>query len=256
MSLVELERQGNVAIVSLATPGNRNALTPAMVGEFVAACDEIDADQGIGAAVVRGLGGYFCAGAHRDLLAGNRRAAGTPELYTTLDGMYRGFSRVGALAVPTVAAVRGGAVGAGVNLALATDLRIMGSEARLMSGFPRLGLHAGGGHFHLVDRLAGRETASAMGLFGEPVDGEEACRLGLVWRAVPDDEVEPLALTLAERVAADPGLARMTVRSMRLSLDAGGVSWAAASEIEHGAQVWSFQRAAQREAAAMNEPAR
>jgi enoyl-CoA hydratase len=119
-----------------------------------------------------------------------------------------------------------------------------------MSGFLRLQVHAGGGHFHLVGRLGGRETAAAMGLFGEAIDGEQACRLGIAWRALPDAEVEAEALALAQRAAVDPALARVTKRSMRLSLDAGGVSWPAAAELEHGAQVWSFHRAAEREAAA------
>ena len=73
--------------------------------------------------------------------------------YTSLGGIYRAFTRVGQMQVPTIAAVRGAAVGAGINLMLATDLRIVADDARLISGFLRIGLHPGGGHFGL---LAGR----------------------------------------------------------------------------------------------------
>jgi enoyl-CoA hydratase len=246
MALIELERDGNVAIVSFAAPETRNALTREMAQELVQACEEIDADRGIGAVVLRGQGGYFCAGAHRDLLAETRTMASTPDLYTSMDALYGSFVRVGELSVPSIAAVRGGAVGAGVNLALSADLRVIGVDATLMSGFLRLGVHGGGGHFHLVGRLAGRETAAAMGLFGEPVDGRRARDLGLAWRALPDGEVEDEAVGLAQRVAADPLLARVTVRTMRLTLDATGVPWRAATELEHGPQVWSLQRAAER----------
>ena len=122
-----------------------------------------------------------------------------------------GFVQIGELPVPAVAAVRGAAVGAGVNLLLATGLRIVAEDARIIGGFPRIGIHPGGVHFTLLGRLVGRETAAAIGVFGEETSGSRAHELHLEWEAVPDGDVEPRAVELARRAAADPALPRRTV---------------------------------------------
>ena len=93
--------------------------------------------------------------------------------------------------------MRGAAVGAGLNLALATDLRIVSRTARLLPGFAQIGIHPGGGHFTLLNRVAGREAAAALGLFGEEVDGDRAVALGLAWAAYDDGDVQDRALALA-----------------------------------------------------------
>src|SRR5699024_5124420 len=94
--------------------------------------------------------------------------------YRDLETVYAAFTTVGEIGLPTVAAVRGAAVGAGINLALATDLRVVSRTARLLPGFDRIGIHPGGGHLSLLHRVAGREVAAGMGLFGEEVSGERA----------------------------------------------------------------------------------
>ena len=100
----------------------------------------IDRNPDIGAVVVTG-GPYFCAGAHRDTLAGAGADPVGEPAPSDLSVVYRSFARVGELEPPTVAAIRGGAVGAGINLAFATDLRVVADDARLMAGFSRIGLH-------------------------------------------------------------------------------------------------------------------
>jgi enoyl-CoA hydratase len=231
MAEVRVEIDGHVAILSLDAPDRRNALTPAMAAELIAACEELDANPDVGAVVVRGEGGYFCAGAHRDTLA-------------NVGAVYDSFVRVGQLEAPTVAAVRGGAVGAGANLALATDLRVVAEDARLTAGFLRIGLHPGGGFFTLALRGAGREAAAALGLFGETIDGRRAAALGLAWDAVPDGTVDDRARELARIAGSDPALARRTARTFRLELGPPTVPWAAALEAERAAQMWSLRRRA------------
>lgn len=246
MPEVRVEREGAAARLVLDAPARRNALTVPMAEELVAACEDLDADRGVGAVVVCGEGGFFCAGGDRDTL----RAAGVDpaaeEPWAAVGAIYSAFARVGELEPPTVAAVRGGAVGAGVNLMLATDLRVVGEDARVASGFMRLGIHPGGGHFALAGRTAGREVAVAVGLFDQELTGARAAALGMAWAAVPDGEVEPLALELAARAGADPELARRTARSMRLELGPPAVGWPLALESERAAQMWSMRRAAER----------
>jgi enoyl-CoA hydratase len=178
----------------------------------------------------------------RSVLADTGRDPVEDEAYRNLETVYAAFTTVGSIGVPTVAAVRGAAVGAGLNLALATDLRVVSRTARLLPGFAQIGIHPGGGHFTLLARVAGREAAAALGLFGDEVDGERAVALGLAWAAYDDGDVEEQALALARRVAQDPALARRMVASFRRETAAGGVPWDVAVELERSPQMWSLRR--------------
>jgi enoyl-CoA hydratase len=247
LSEIALTRDGSVAVLTLDAAGRRNALTPEMARALSQACDEIDADERVGAVVVRGAGGSFCAGADLGALA----AVGEDPLdaanYADLEAIYEAFVRVGELRAPTVAAVRGAAVGAGLNLALVTDLRIIADDATLVAGFLRIGVHPGGGSLTMLNQRAGREAAAAMAIFGERIDGRRAVELGLAWRSLPDNEVEEGALELARTAAADPELARLAVRSLRS--EAGtNLPVRVALEYERASQLWSLSRRARREA--------
>lgn len=241
MGDIHLERRDGVAVITVDSVEVKNGLTPEMGLRLAAVCDEIDADETIGATLVKGAGGTFCSGADR-----RRWTPGTDQAedtnYREMSAIYNSFKRVGSLRVPTVAAVRGAAVGAGINLMLAADLRIVADNARLISGFLRIGLHPGGGFFTIAGRTAGREATAAMGLFSEEVDGKRAEALGIAWRAVPDAEVEDTAFELAARPARDPALARETVRSFRTELGPPGIGWEAAMHFERASQMWSQRR--------------
>jgi enoyl-CoA hydratase len=239
---VELDVESHVATITLNDPERRNALDVESARRVLEICDEIERNPDVGAAIVRGAGGTFCSGAVRDLLKRAGEDPAEPERFDSVGAVYDAFVRIGELPVPTVAAVRGAAVGAGVNLLLATDLRIVAADARIIGGFLRIGIHPGGGHFTLLGRLAGRETATAIGLFGEEISGARAQELHLAWEAVADDEVESRAFELAARVAADPQLARTTVASLRNQLGPPSVSWPAAVAMERAAQMWSLRR--------------
>ncbi|MHA6616338.1 enoyl-CoA hydratase/isomerase family protein [Pseudonocardia sp. DLS-67] len=241
MGEVHLERRDGVAVLTIDSVEVKNGLTPEMGRQLAQLCDEIDADESLGAAVVRGAGGTFCSGADR-----RRWRPGVDQAeetaYNDTGAVYGAFMRVGALAVPSIAAVRGAAVGAGINLMLATDMRVVADNARIMAGFLRIGLHPGGGFFTIAGRTAGREATAAMGLFSEEIDGRRAEQLGMAWRAVPDGEVEELAFELAARSAKDPALARQAVRSFRTELGPPGIGWEAALHFERATQMWSQRR--------------
>jgi enoyl-CoA hydratase len=156
--------------------------------------------------------------------------------------IYQSFTRVGELLAPTVAAIEGGAVGAGTNLALATDLRVVADDAILRSGFLAIHLHQGGGHGSLLARSAGREVGSALALFGESVTGRRAVELGLAWSAVPAGSTLDTALALARIPGADPDLSRQVARSTRLQLAVDDLEWQRGLELERAAQMWSLRR--------------
>lgn len=246
---IRLDRRDGVATLTLDRPAQRNALTPAMADEMLAAFADIDADPTIGAAVIQGAGGHFCAGA--DLGEAARMFADPldAQVYDGTSRIYEAFVRAGRLAVPVVAAVRGAAVGAGMNLMLAADLRIVARDARLLSGFLRLGVHPGGGHMMLLAEAAGPQAAAAMALFSEEIDGTHAQALGLAWAAVPDGEVEGHAQALARRAARDPELARAAVRTLRETASDKPREWARALQAERAVQLWSMRRAGLRQGA-------
>jgi enoyl-CoA hydratase len=237
-----VERDAGVATITLNAPDRRNALTRAMARALVDVCDELDGDPTVGAVVVRGEGGFFCAGGDRQTLADAGRDPATPAAWSGIGDVYRSFQRVGELEPPTIAAVRGGAVGAGMNLAFATDLRVVATDAKLISGFLPIGLHPGGGHSALLGRTGAREATSALALFGERIDGARAAELGLAWEAVEDAEVDARAHALASVPAADPELARRTARSLRTVLGPPALPWAAALDLERASQMWSMRR--------------
>jgi enoyl-CoA hydratase len=240
--MIDLEVRDGIAFITLNAPKTRNALNNEIADQFVAACDVADRDPAVGAAVIKGAGGTFCSGAERGHLDEVGRDPVEDRRYQSLGGIYRAFTRVGQMQVPTIAAVRGAAVGAGINLMLATDLRIVAEDARLISGFLRIGLHPGGGHFGLLAGRAGSEAAAAAGIFGEEISGLRAVELGLAWQALPAEQVEERAAELARRPARDPDLARKATASLRMELGPPRLPWAAALEVERGAQLWSLRR--------------
>jgi enoyl-CoA hydratase len=240
---VRLDVEERVAVVTLDAEDRRNALTPDMARDLISAFDEVDARPDIGALVVRAEGRSFCAGGDIATLTAAGRDPAEPSAYAGMSAIYDSFFRLGQVSVPTVAAVRGSAVGAGMNLLLATDLRIVASDVRLLCGFLKRGMHPGGGHFVLLSRLIGREAAAAMALFGEELDGARAVELGLAWESVDAASVDDRARELACRVAADPELARVAVQNFRRETESP-VSWEIATQFERPAQMWSMRRSA------------
>lgn len=238
---VTYEVREGVARITLAAPGRRNALSVEMSHEIIEAARTAEADPAVGAIVITG-GPHFCSGAVREVLAAAGKDPAEDRAYRNLETIYRAFTSIGEIGLPTIAAVRGAAVGAGLNLALATDLRVVSMTARLLPGFAQIGIHPGGGHFTLLSRAGGREAAAAMGVFGEEIDGARAVQLGMAWAAVDDDQVESEAHRLAARVGRDPDLARRLVASFRRQTAGGGLPWDVAVEMERPSQMWSLRR--------------
>jgi enoyl-CoA hydratase len=242
MPLVRTDITAGVATLTLADPDRRNALTLPMVSEIEEAVDELEADPAVGALVVTGEPPAFCAGA--DLSHLSSSADGSAE--SGLRAIYEGFLRIGRSSLPTIAAVNGAAVGAGMNLALVCDVRLASTRARFDTRFMQLGLHPGGGHTWMFRRIAGPQAVSAAVLFGEVLDGAEAERVGLVWRCLPEDELLAAAQAMAERAAAAPheltARTKATIADMATVIEAG-----AAVDRELEPQVWSMDQPAFKE---------
>lgn len=224
-----------VGLVTLDAPARRNAFDLDMCQEVIAAVDALEADPSVGALVVTGAGSAFCAGADLSHLGASQREG--------LLAVYEGFLRFARSPLPTIAAVNGPAVGAGMNLALACDVRLAGHSARFDTRFLQLGIHPGGGHTWMMRNIVGPQATAATVLFGEVLGGPEAERTGLVWRCVPDDDLVPLALDMAASAARAP---RELVQRVKATIGdmASIAEHAHAVERELGDQVWSVTQPA------------
>ncbi len=233
MPLITTEVHERVAVLTLNDPDKRNAVTLAMNDEIIAALDEWESDDGIGALVVTGAPPAFCAGADLSDLLADQGPAGMRKVYD-------GFLRIAHCPMPTIAAVNGAAVGAGFNMVLACDIVIAARrKARFDSRFLQIGLHPGGGHTWRLRSITSRQTALAMVLFGEVIGSEQALDLGLVWKVVDDDDLLSECLTLATRAAAQPKELAARTKATILTLDTISES---DQSVEHELhpQLWSM----------------
>ncbi|MFV1470798.1 enoyl-CoA hydratase [Mycolicibacterium elephantis] len=212
--LVLVHIEDRVAVVTVNDPDRRNAVTFDMSVQLRAAVDAAEANPDVHALVVTGAGKAFCAGADLSALG-----------EATEDGLrkiYDGFLAVANCALPTIAAVNGAAVGAGLNLALAADVRIAGPAALFDPRFQKLGIHPGGGATWMLQRAVGPQVARASLLFGMRFDAEAAVRHGLAL-AVADDPVAAARELAAGPAAAPRDVVLATKASMRATANPGVV---------------------------------
>jgi enoyl-CoA hydratase len=238
MELVRRELRDGIALVTLDDPKRRNALSLAMAEALKDTLDTLEASPEVGAVVVTGNPPAFSAGADlNDLERADRES---------LRRIYDGFLAVARFPAPTIAAVNGPAVGAGLNLALACDVRVAARSARFESRFLDLALHPGGGHTWMLRQLLGPQGAAAVVLCGEALDGEAAARRGLAWTCVEDAALLDEAARLAGRAAAASGdlvrRLKATLRGMASVTDHD-----AAVDRELEPQLWSVEQSAFRE---------
>ena len=238
MEHVVIDRHDRVALVTLVDLERRNAMTAGMVDEIVETFDALEADTETGAVVLTGAAPAFCSGADVAALGALSEQQDDGER-RQVRSIYEGFLRVLRSSLPTVAAVNGPAVGAGLNLALACDVRIAGTSARFDTRFLRIGLHPGGGHAWMLERAVGPQAAAAMLLFGAALDGPRAAEVGLAWACHPDDELIDRAIEFAARAATVPKeLSAAAVATLREAPWQPDFDTAVATEITR--QSWSL----------------
>lgn len=223
-SLVRLERDGAVATLTFCDPERRNAMSEAMGEAFAERMAALGAEEELRAVVITGEGRAFSAGGDLGMIearADQAQAAPGRARRPVREAMrhfYGLFLSLRELPCPSVAAVNGHAIGAGLCVALACDLRLVAREARLSLNFTRLGIHPGMGATWTLPRLIGSARAAELLYTGRSFDGEEAERLGMASRVLPAAEVLPAARALAGEIAAcAPGAVRGVKRALARS---------------------------------------
>lgn len=237
--LVSVTVDGDVARVTLDNPGMRNALTADLAEDLVAAMETVT-ERDVGCVVLAGNGETFCAGGDVDAMteAIQHREAGEWDAAAVRSAVERTASAVTAVAtceIPTVAALRNPAYGAGAALAIACDAVVASEEAAINFDFRRLGLAVDSGVSYFLPRLVGASTAKTLVFTGETVEAERAADLGLFNRVVPAGSFEEELDAFVDRIASGPTGA---LRASKRLLDAGHRrSLDAAVEAETDAQV-------------------
>jgi len=219
---VQVKVQNAVAVITINNPPV-NAISAPVVDGIAAACDEMESDRSIKAAVITGTGMAFSAGADVKEIAAALKSGDAGEK------SQRGidiFSRVENLPIPIIAAINGLCLGGGLELAMSCHIRICSDRARLGQPEINLGLVPGWGGTQRLPRLIGRGKALRMILTGDPVSAPQALQLGIVDDVVPEAELVRTATGLAQRMASKSRIAashalRVIREGLGTDLDAG-----------------------------------
>lgn len=204
-----------VALVTLNNPKKRNAMSEEMTAEWAAAMSDLASDRTLRAVVVTGTGKSFCSGGDMSWIASEPHASVHSLRERTLS-FYRSWLSVRKLEVPTIAAINGPAVGAGMCVALACDIRYASATASMSVPFVRLGMHPGMGSTWLLPNVIGAAAARDLLLTGRTIDAAEALSLRLVTRLLPNENFLDEVLETAAGIASTAPIAsRLTTLSLR-----------------------------------------
>jgi enoyl-CoA hydratase len=243
-----------IAVLTLDDPDRRNAMTVGMGDDLAERAAELAADDGLRVVVLTGAPPAFSGGGDLGMLEDLARRTREEGLDATgtMRAFYRRFLAIRDLPVPVIAAINGHAIGAGLCIALACDLRLVAAEARVGLNFARLGLHPGMGGSWFLPRLLGTQRAAEWLYTGRLVTGQEAAAEGLALEALAADEVLPAALALARRIAeASPVVVRQLKRNLGAvdgrDLDAALLAEARAQAVSYGTEDLAEGLAAARE---------
>ena len=205
--IVERPADG-VAMITLNRPDRGNGVVPELAADLIDALNVLDADFSVRVLVVTGAGKQFCAGA--DLVEFQRYLAEdharTQEPYNARV-LFPVTQRLVSCRLPVIAAINGGATAGGLDFALACDIRIASTAAKMGETYIKLGLNPGNGGTYFLPRLVGSGMAAEMALTGDLLDAQRALEIGLVNRVVEPDALIPTAVELAARIASRPRLA-------------------------------------------------
>jgi len=205
-----------IRTLTLNRPAALNSFSGELVQQIHAALESAAGDPAVRCVVLTGAGRGFCAG--QDLSDPGASPAGPGEeprdLGDLLDRRFRPLLlRLRSMPVPVVAAVNGVAAGAGANVALCCDIVVAARSATFIQAFSRIGLLPDCGGTWLLPRLAGRARALGMALLADKLPADEAERIGLIWRSVPDDALAGEAQAIASRLATLPTRALVATRA-------------------------------------------
>ena len=213
MSTLLYEIRDRIATITLNRPERLNAFDAEMLDDWVEALQDARTNDDVQVVVLTGAGRAFCSGG--DVGNMKERSAAAPLQHKRwLENVHRVPLAMEALDKPTIAALNGAAVGAGLDMALMCDLRFAAEGARFSEGYVKVGLIPGDGGSFFLPRLVGPAKALELLWTGDFFDAQQALRLGIVNRVVPPEELMPTVYAFAERLANGPTVAIRTIKRM------------------------------------------
>jgi 2-(1,2-epoxy-1,2-dihydrophenyl)acetyl-CoA isomerase len=214
---VRVYRKEGICTLVLNRPGVMNAWNAELVDELMRAFDRAAGDEKIKVVIMEGAGGNFCSGADMALLD----SGGAPPARLKMMRELRRFIRtMRQMPQPIIAKVRGVAVGAGANLALASDFVLAADDARFCEVFVNIGLILDAGGTYFLPRLVGLAKARELALLGEMLDAKRAAEIGLIYRSVPDKDLDQETEDLARKLSQKSLLAMAMIKEgLEMSLD-------------------------------------
>lgn len=208
-----VRRDGAVLILSNNNVAARNALSPELYAAVTAALAQAEKDPSVGAIVLTGEGGHFCAGGDLRQLA-KRRELPIEERREKLEGLHDMIRAVRDCPKPVIAAVEGAAAGAGLSLALACDMLVAAQNSVFSVAYVKVGLTPDGGATAFLAEFVSRQVLTELCLTGERISGERMHALGAVNRLAPAGQAVAQALELAQQIAQGPALAMARIKDL------------------------------------------
>ncbi len=232
-SLVLEAQHGAVATLTLNRPDRLNALNNDLITSLNEALSRFASDSSIHVVILTGAGRAFCAGGDLGAIGKGRERGDATELAPILRSGMQAVLKIRTMPQPVIAAVNGPAAGAGMNLALAADIRIAAEDSVFGQNFAKVGLFPDYGGTYFLPQLVGPSIAAELFYLGEMIDAKTAHRLGIVNHVVPADKLEAEARALAHKIAAGPQVAIRAVKHALFARDEQALIEALEREVEH-----------------------
>ena len=230
--LLESVRDG-IAVLVMNRPERMNALNDELATALHSSLQRIAKDDSIRVIVLTGAGRAFCAGGDLGVIGKGREANNLKQLEPILRAGMGAVLTMRTMPQPVIAAVNGAAAGAGMNVALAADIRISAEEATFGQNFAKVGLFPDYGGTYFLPELVGPSKAAEMFYTGDMIDAATALRLGLVSRVVPAAQLEAEVKILAQKIASGPPLAIRAVKKVLFAEQKEALERALEAEVEH-----------------------
>ena len=214
---VIFEKNDKIATLTLNRPDVMNAMSKNMIEDLWEAVKDLAADDSIRVVILRGAGDHFCSGADINLFAGS---VPSDEWVVAMKGVGRIVRTLREMPQPVISMLRGVAVGGGANLALAADFVVAAENTRFCEIFINIGAILDYGGHYFLPRLVGLAKARELAMLGDEIDGNTAASIGLIYKSVPEDQLETQVETLANTLAQKPPLAiRLIKEGLENSFD-------------------------------------
>jgi enoyl-CoA hydratase/carnithine racemase len=213
-SLILESKQGGVATLVLNRPDKLNAINKDLAVALNESLGRITTDKSIYVVVITGAGRAFCAGGDLGVIGEGRRNNDTTEVEPLLHAGMHSVLKIRSMAQPVIAAVNGAAAGAGMNIALAADIRIASENATFGQNFIKVGLFPDYGGTYFLPQLVGSSKAAEMFYTGDMIDAKTALAMGLVNRLIPADQLQAEAKAFAMNIAHGPRTASRALKQV------------------------------------------